>query len=402
MKRSLDELAIFGGMPAFEEPLHVGRPNIGNRKDFLNRVNDVLDRRWLSNNGPLVEELERRIAGTVEARHCIATCNATIGLELTVRAFDLKGSVIVPAFAFIASAHVLQWSGITPIFCDIEPKTHNLDPARVEALITSDTTGILAVHLWGRPCKVEALTDIARQHGLKLIFDAAHAFGCAYRGTMIGNFGDAEVFSFHATKFINSFEGGAVVTNDDALASKIRLLRNFGFADYDNVTLLGTNGKMSEVSAAMGLTSLDSMAEFIAVNRRNHELYAREFKRIPGIRLIEYDTRDASNFQYAIAEIDEAVAGIGRDALQRTLWAENVLARRYFYPGCHRMEPYRSSPRYADAFLPATEALVRRVLCLPSGQTVTGDDISSICEIIRLVVTNAAEMRRRLAGGVAS
>jgi dTDP-4-amino-4,6-dideoxygalactose transaminase len=185
-----------------------------------------------------------------------------LALEIAVRAAGLSGEVIVPSFTFIATAHALQWQHITPVFCDIDPRTHNIDPVAVEALITPRTTGIVGVHIWGRGCDVTKLTDVARRHKLRLLFDAAHAFGCSYEGTAIGNFGDAEVFSFHSTKWLNSFEGGAVVTNDDDLAGKVRLMGQFGFADYDRVDSIGTNAKMSEVAAAMALTSIESADVF--------------------------------------------------------------------------------------------------------------------------------------------
>ena len=214
MKSQLEELAIFEGVPAFNKTLHVGQPNIGNRAQLLERINDILDRRWLTNDGPYVQEFERKIAKLVGVKHCLAICNATVALEIAVRAAGLSGEVIVPSMTFIATAHCLQWQEITPVFCDIDPKTHNIDPAKIERLITPRTSGILGVHLWGRACNIEALSEISRQYGLKLLFDAAHAFGCGYQGKMIGGFGNAEIFSFHATKFFNTLEGGAVVTND--------------------------------------------------------------------------------------------------------------------------------------------------------------------------------------------
>jgi dTDP-4-amino-4,6-dideoxygalactose transaminase len=396
MKESLEELAIFGGVPAFEEMLHVGRPNIGHRERLLERINDLLDRRWLTNRGPYVQELEQRIADMIEVKHCIAMCNATVGLEIAIRAAGLAGEVIVPSMTFIATAHALQWQEITPVFCDIDPRTHNLDPGRVEELITPRTTGIIGVHLWGRPCDVEALAGIARRRNLKLLYDAAHAFGCSHNGCMIGNFGDAEVFSFHATKFFNTLEGGAVVTNDDDLATTIRLMKNFGFMGYDNVIYIGTNGKMDEVSAAMGLTSLESLDEFIAVNCRNYKQYQHELSGIPGVRLVTYNDAEKRNYQYIVLEVDEAVTLVSRDQLVGILQAENVLARRYFYPGCHRMEPYRSYFPHAGLLLPETEKLVERVLTLPTGTAVGTAEVSKICQIIRLVVTQGSEVRKRL------
>jgi dTDP-4-amino-4,6-dideoxygalactose transaminase len=396
-KSRLEDLAIWGGEPAFNDKLHVGRPNIGNRQRLLARINDLLDRRWLTNKGPYVEEFEQRVADLVGVKHCIAMCNGTIALEIAIRAAGLTGEVIVPAFTFIATAHALQWQEITPVFCDIDPRTYNIDPSQVERMITPRTTGIIGVHVWGRPCDVEALTDIAHRHSLKLLFDAAHAFGCSYKGRMVGNFGDAEMFSFHATKFFNTFEGGAIVTNDDELAAKIRLMKNFGFGSgYDNVIYIGTNGKMSEVSAAMGLTGLDSLEEFIAANYRNYKHYERELADIPGVQLVTYNETEKYNYQYIILKIDERVTQVSRDQLVEILHAENVLARRYFYPGCHRMEPYRSYFPHAGLLLPETERLAKQVLSLPTGTAIGPAEIGKICQIIRLVVAHSPEVRQRL------
>lgn len=373
-------------MPAFAEPLHVGRPNVGDRARLLDRINDILDKRWFTNGGSYVQEFEARIAELLRVKHCIAVCNATVALEIVIRAAGLRGEVVVPSFTFVATAHALQWQEITPVFCDIKSTTHTLDPAQVRRLITPRTTGILATHLWGRPCDIDALQQIADEHKLKLLFDAAHAFACSYHGRMIGGFGDAEVFSFHATKFLNSFEGGAIATNDDELAEKVRLMKNFGFRGYDNVVYIGTNGKMIEVSAAMGITSLESLEELIAINRRNYEAYRTELKDIPGVRLIDYDHAERNNYQYIVVEIDESKTGLSRDAIMNRLHAENVIARRYFYPGCHRMEPYRSYFPNASMWLPETELVSSRVMCLPSGQTIAPEHIASIASIIRGLV----------------
>lgn len=396
VKNQLNDLAIFGGETAFQEKLHVGRPNVGDRVRLLERINDLLDRRWLTNNGPYVQEFEQRVADLIGVRHCIAVCNATIGLEIAICATGLTGEVIVPAMTFIATAHALQWQGITPVFCDIDPESHNLAPRRIEEMITPHTTGIIGVHLWGRPCDVESLAKVARRRNLKLLYDAAHAFGCSHKGRMIGNFGDAEVFSFHATKFFNTLEGGAVVTNDDDLAHKVRLMKDFGFADYDDVAFVGTNGKMSEVSAAMGLTSLESLDEFIAVNYRNYKQYRRELEDVPGVHLVIYDETEKCNYQYVVLEVDEAVTQVTRDQLLDILWAENVLARRYFYPGCHRMEPYRSYFPHAGLLLPETEKMVKRVLSLPTGTAVGPDEVSKICQIIRMAIAHGRDVRERL------
>jgi dTDP-4-amino-4,6-dideoxygalactose transaminase len=391
-----EHLAILGGRPAFTESLHVGRPNIGDRQKLLTRINDMLDRRWLTNNGPYVQEFERKIEDMTGAKHCIAMCNATVALEIAIRALGMTGEVIVPSFTFVATAHALQWQEITPVFCDIDPQTYTIDPLRIEEMLTPRTSGIIAVHLWGRPCPIEPLENICRKHGLKLLFDSAHAFSCSYKGQMIGNFGDAEVFSFHATKFFNTLEGGAVLTNNDDLAQKIRLMKNFGFSGYDNVIYIGTNGKMSEVSAAMGLTGLESLNTFIAVNRDNYTQYLGELKDIPGLRIHQYDVTEACNYQYIILELDEARTKISRDELIEILHAENVLARRYFYPGCHLMEPYRSYFPHAGLLLPVTRELSQRVLSLPTGTAVGPKEISTICQIIRLVFENANYLKKAL------
>jgi dTDP-4-amino-4,6-dideoxygalactose transaminase len=395
-KSTIADLALFGGRPAFEETLHVGRPNIGDRGRLLERFNQILDSRWLTNDGPFVKEFEQRIAELVRVKHCIAVCNGTVALEIAIRALGMEGEVIVPSFTFIATAHTLQWQGITPVFCDIDPRTQTLNPRKVEQAITPRTTGIIGVHVWGHTCDIDALAEIAARRGLKLLFDAAHAFACSYKGRMIGSFGDAEVFSFHATKIINSFEGGAVVTNNDVLANKIRLMRNFGFAGYEYVSQVGINGKMTEVCAAMGLTSLEAVDEIVAVNRRNCEVYRDGVMGLPGISLVEYDPCERNNYHYVVIEIDPQRAPLTRDELLAVLHKENVLARRYFWPGCHRMEPYGSLYPDSHLFLPQTERVAAQVMTLPTGQAITPEIIQVICEIIRVAFENAGEIRKIL------
>ena len=389
-------LAVCGGQPAFAEPLHVGRPNIGDRHRLANRLTDILESKWLTNDGPLVREFEGRIADLAGVEHCVAMCNATVALEIAIRAAELSGEVIVPSFSFVATAHALQWQQITPVFCDIDPATHTLDPDQVERMITPRTTGILATHVWGRPANVDALQEIADRRGLTLLFDAAHALGSSYRGQMIGRFGLAEVFSFHATKFINAFEGGAVVTNDEVLARKLRLMRNFGFGDLDRVDYIGTNGKMTEISAAMGLTSLESMSDFLAVNRRNYKTYATELAEARGIKLLRYDDSESNNYQYVVVEVDAQQCGLTRDELVAVLTAENILARRYFYPGCHRMEPYRSLFPHSGLLLPVTERVSERVLVLPTGTAVSEEAVRTICGILRTAIAVAPEIHSML------
>lgn len=381
---SPEDLAINGAPPAFAEPLHVGRPNIGNKQTLLAYAADMIDRAWLTNNGPLVQAFEEKVKQFLGVKHCVAMCNGTIALEIAIRALGLTGEVIVPSYTFIATAHALQWQGITPVFADIDPNTHNLDPEAVRRMITPRTTGIIGVHLWGRAAPVEALQAIADEHSLQLMFDAAHAFGCSYGGKMIGNFGRAEVLSFHATKFFNTLEGGAVVTNDDDLAEVMRLMRNFGFSGYDNVIHAGTNGKMVEVCAAMGLTNFEELDDVVAVNRRNHAAYSELLAGVPGIRLLQYDSEEHSNLQYVVVEVSEGCQA-SRDEIVSALQAENVLARKYFWPGCHRMEPYRDLNPEAGRRLPVTERVAASVVVLPTGNAVGPDEIQIIAAVFEVL-----------------
>jgi dTDP-4-amino-4,6-dideoxyglucose len=236
------------------------------------------------------------------------------------------------------------------------------------------------VHLWGRSGHARELAAIARAHGVPLLFDAAHALGCTT------GLGDAEVLSFHATKVANAAEGGAILTSDRALAERMRRMRNFGFVDLDTVGMLGTNAKMSELSAAMGIASLESLSDFVAINRRNHRLYVAALSGLDGIRVIEYAAHH--NFHYVVLEVPPLL----RDDLVAILRAENVLARRYFHPGCHRHEPYRSSP----VTLPATEAVSARVVTLPTGPEMDQEDVERVCSIVRLVAENTADIQSRL------
>lgn len=396
MKDRVEELALFGGPAAFAESVHVGRPNIGDRQRLRQRFEAMLDSRWLSNHGPFVEEFEQAVCRRIGARYCVATCNATVAIQVLARAACLSGEVIVPSFTFVGTAHALRWVGLKPVFADIEPRTHTIDPAAIATLVTARTSAIMGVHLWGRACNIDALERAAARHGLALFFDASQAMGSTYRGRPIGRWGRAEVLSFHATKVVNSFEGGAIVTDDESLATRAGLIRQFGFAGYDTVTMLGTNGKMTEAAGLMGLTSLEALDGLIAANMERFERYRERLLRIPGISLIERPRLDDWNHHYVVLEIDEQLAGIRADELQALLFTENVLARRYFFPGCHRVEPYRSEVPRADYPLPATERVAARVLCLPTGEALPLDAVDAIAALIRLAVRHAPEVRAKL------
>jgi len=393
MLRSIEELALFGGPREFPATLHVGRPNIPDRDALYRRFDEILDSKWLTNRGSAVKELEREIAELLGVRHCLLTCNATRALEIAIRALGLQGEIIVPSFTFIATAHAVSWLGLEPVFVDIDPRTHMIDPDAVERAITSRTTGIIPVNLWGRTCDIDSLERIAKTYELRLLFDSSQAFLSSYRGRMIGNFGDAEVFSFHATKVFNTFEGGAIVTNDASLARRVALASNYGFEGYDRVVGLGTNGKMSEVCAAAGLCGLTDLQSVIAANCQRYHLYQKLLGNIPGVTTLGTDPSERTTFHYVVAEIDPALTGLHRDDLIELLHAENVIARRYFYPGCHRQLPYR---RTSAAMLPHTEAISDRVLALPTGPSVSLRQVSSICDLIRFAAARGPEITERL------
>lgn len=378
--KSFNDLALYGAEPAFCDPLHVGRPNVGDRDDFLKLASNMFDRGWLTNSGPLVEEFERKVAKLLGVEHCVAMCNGTIALEIAIRALGLAGEVIVPSYTFIATAHALWWQGITPVFADIDPNTHSLDPEAVRRMITPRTTGIIGVHLWSNPCAVDSLQQIADEHNLSLIFDAAHAFMCGDGNRMIGSFGRAEVFSFHATKFFNTFEGGAVTTNDSTLANAIRLMRNFGFSGYDNVIHPGTNGKMTEICAAMGLVNLESIDEVIEINRANYESYCKAFASVRGLSVLSYQPDERRNYQYIVLEVAPQFP-VSRDALIEALHAENILARKYFWPGCHRMKPYIELFPHASLLLPNTASIAERVIVLPNGASLPVGAVETIRDV---------------------
>ncbi|GAA0571685.1 DegT/DnrJ/EryC1/StrS family aminotransferase [Actinomadura livida] len=391
MKLGIDDLALFGGPATFTEPLYVGRPSTGDRARFFERLNRALDDMWLT-NGTLVREFEDRVAEAAGVRNCVATCNATTALQLLYMAAGLSGEVIMPSMTYVATAHAARMLGLTPVFRDIDPATGCLDPRAAEAAVTSRTSGVVGVHLWGRPAPIAELEKTGARHGLRVLFDAAHALGCTYRGRRIGGFGDAEVFSFHATKVVNSFEGGAVVTDDDGLAQHLRSLRTFGSGTDGRIERAGTNAKMSEAAAAMGLTSLEAFDRVVLHNRENHALYRSELRGVAGVSVVPFDEGESSNHQYVIARIDEAGAGLHRDLLMRVLKAENVVARRYFSPACHQLEPYRSE---RPVELPHTERLAEQVLALPTGPAVSAADVRRICEIVRCAAASGRRVTDR-------
>lgn len=398
-KSCLDDLAVFGAPPAFVSPIHVGRPNLPDRQRLVAALDRILTRGILTNDGPEVRALEDRFREMTGAPEAVAVSNATLGLQLLAQALELKGKVLLPSFTFVATAHAFRWMGLRPVFCDIDPRTHNLDPDEVQRRLGSGISAVVGVHVWGRLCAPLELQRICRDRGIPLLFDAAHALGCSGHGRAAGAFGTAEVFSLHATKICHSFEGGIIVCRDRPLAEKLRRLRNFGFSGYDQVEHLGINAKLPEISAAAGLLSLDQLEQLRTVNTANAARYRLNLRPIPDLHWVMPEDGTISNHHYVVAEFGPSWPEAARDALVRALHAEGVLARRYFHPGVHRMQPYLREQPEAGKALRHTEALCRRVFCLPNGLAATADVIDRISEIVSLILTNLPAVAHRLQAG---
>ena len=390
MKLQVRDLAIFGGQSLFACPLAVGNPNKLDRDAFLARIADVLDSGQLTNDGPQVKAFEARIRRVTGTRHAIAVCNGTMALQIMAMACDLTGDVIVPAMTFIATAHALRWVGLNPVFADVHRRTHTLDADSVAACISPRTSAILGVHLWGNPCDVDRLLAVAKQHGLPLLFDASHAFGCKSHGIRIGGLGDAEAFSFHATKVLQAIEGGAITTNNDQLADRCRRLRNFGITGLTQINDIGTNGKMSEIAAAAGLTSFATLQDVIEANKRNYTQYQTGTADIPGFDLIRLTADHRGNAQYVVAHVVEQKFGMSRNDLLPILRAEGIFARSYFEPGCHKAAPYTERQIHQPVDLPVTDGVLSDVIQFPTGTSVSSDDIAAVTDVIRFAQRHSA------------
>lgn len=390
---SVDRLVRDGGTPEFARPLHVGSPNLPDRATLFRLVEGILDRGRLTNFGPLVTAFEERVADVCGFRHAVATCNATIGLEIATRALGFRDEAVVPAWTFVATAHALRWQEIRPTFADVVAETHHLDARSVEQVLTPRTSGIVAVHLWGSRVDLRELRALADRHGLPIVVDAAHAF--ATRGTTPGTRmrGDAEVLSFHATKFLGAAEGGAVLTDDPDLAHRVRRMTNFGFSGRDQTDALGINGKLSELHAAMGLAGLEQLPRVLSANAANLDAYRQGLDQLPGLRLLEPNSTSHNN-QYVVVEVDEAETGASRDALVRALQDEHVDARRYFTPGVHRLAPYAQEQPCAGLVLPVTERLARTTMVLPTGTSLQPPHVGRITSLLGRLLDRPEKSRR--------
>ncbi len=390
------ELAILGSRePVFAAPVPVGQLNFPSWERYEQSFRSVFTRNYYTNQGPLTNQLEQRLSERLGVRHAIVVTNATLGLVMVAEALEIKGKVILPAFTFIATAQSLAWAGLTPCFCDIDANTHHLSQTKLEGTLEKGGVGaILAVNLWGGTCNPRRFQDVADRYNVPLYFDSAHAFGCTTDGRAVGGFGRAEVFSFHATKILNAAEGGCITTDDDNLAERLRNIRSSYGTRYSVTVPRTANGRMSEAQAAMALLSLDSFDETLARNKEFHSRYQIQLSAIPGIKVHHPVCVDSSNYQYLVLEVDEAGFGVNRNTLHRALRAENVIARRYFFPGVHRTPPFDSKMKEQDSLMPITDEVCGKVMQLPLGSRIDCSTVDKICQIIGDVHKHADKIRK--------
>lgn len=359
----------------------VTQPFLPPLREFQPYLEQIWANRWLTNCGPFHQQFEAALENYLGVQHVALTSNGTMALLLALQALDLDGEVITTPFSFVATTHALRLSNLRPVFVDIDPVTGNLDPAQIEQAISPRTSAIMPVHCFGHPCDVEQIDRIADTFGVKVIYDAAHAFGVQYKGRSILTHGDASTLSFHATKVFNTFEGGAVVCSTDRIKHRIERLRNFGFAGEVTVVAPGTNGKMNEFQAAFGLLQLDHIDHVIARRATISIRYRAELTGVPGIGLFGTRSDWISNHSYFPILVQDGHIN-GRDALCERLHAEGIMARRYFYPLICDTPVYRDLPS-ARSELPVARRIAREVLCLPLHPHLTDAQVDRAIRIVR-------------------
>jgi dTDP-4-amino-4,6-dideoxygalactose transaminase len=366
----------------FDEPIYVTRPLLPPLDEVVSRLDEVWASRWLTNAGAQHERLEAALRDYLGVPQLSLFNNGTIALMTAFRALGLKGSVVTTPFTFPATPHSLVWSGLRPIFCDIDPVRLTIDADAVEAAIEPDTSAILGVHVYGVPCHVDALQGVADRHGLKVIYDGAHVFGTAIDGRSVGTFGDITMFSFHATKLFHTAEGGALSCATAELKTLIDNLKNFGILNQEEVGEPGLNGKMNELQAALGLAVLDHVAAEVACRAAIDARYRARLQRVPGLTMMPQLPGVTESRQYFVIRIDAAAFGRGRDAVQAELKAMNVMTRKYFYPLCSDYPCYSALPSAAASRLPVAQRAVSEVLCLPIYGTLPLDAVDRICDLL--------------------
>lgn len=369
-------------MKKLEDTVYVTQPALPPLEEYVEYLKQIWDNKILTNNGPFHQRFEQELAEYLGVKHLSLFANGTLALVTALQALRITGEVITTPFSFVATTHALWWNNIKPVFVDIEPDYCNLDPEKVEAAITPQTTAIMPVHVYGNPCKVSRLQEIADTYGLKLIYDAAHAFGVSINGESILNYGDMSILSFHATKIFNTFEGGAIVCNDEKTKKRIDFLKNFGFAGETTVVEPGINAKMNEAQAALGILQLNYIDDYI--NRRKHiaETYREQLAVVRGIRFLEDMNGVRHVYSYFPVFIDETEYGRSRDAIYEELKNNNIFCRRYFYPLISQFQTYRGLPSAQASNLPVAEKVARQILCLPM---YAGLDIHKIEKVLTII-----------------
>ncbi|EFC56517.1 TPA: dTDP-4-amino-4,6-dideoxy-D-glucose aminotransferase VioA [Enterobacter cancerogenus] len=360
----------------------VTQPFLPDLNEFIPYLEKIWDNKWLTNNGPFHQQLEKELCAYLGVEYISLFNNATIALITALQALRISGEVITTPYSFIATSHSILWNGLKPVFVDIDSNTFNIDPKKIEAAITPNTTAIMPVHCYSSPCDVEAIQEIADNYGLRVIYDAAHAFGVNYKGQSILNFGDMSILSFHATKVFNTFEGGAIICQDAKTKQRIDRLKNFGIADELTVTAPGINGKMSEINAAFGLVQLKHINGAIEQRRKIDQAYRQELAQIKGITVPAASEHSNSNYSYFPVLIEPDFR-MTRDELYIELKRNNILSRRYFYPLISNMPMYRGIESAAVENLPLSNDVSNKVLCLPIFNELDENDFSRIIRIIR-------------------
>jgi dTDP-4-amino-4,6-dideoxygalactose transaminase len=366
-------------------PVTVTQPYLPPLEEFLPYLEQIWDSKILTNGGPFHRQLEVALAGFLGVPYVCLFANATVALVTALQALRIKGEVITTPYSFVATAHSLVWNEIKPVFVDIDPKTYNLDPNKIEAAITPQTTAIMPVHCYGRPCDTEAIQRIADNYNLKVIYDAAHAFGSERQGQSVLNAGDMSIISFHATKVFNTFEGGAIICKDLKTKQHIDHLKNFGFVDEVTVVAAGINGKMSEFNAALGLLQLKYMPTVLARRAQIDALYRERLAIVDGIEIKSLPEQDRVNWSYFPIRVKPHF-GLSRDALYDLLKCQGVSGRRYFYPLISEFPMYRGLPSAQTGALPHATNASREVICLPQHPGLTDDDVHRVCNVIEMAV----------------
>jgi dTDP-4-amino-4,6-dideoxygalactose transaminase len=369
-------------MQPFNEPIYITRPLLPDLDEVQAVLREIWGSQWMTNGGAQHEKLEAALKETLKVPYLSLFNNGTIALIVAIQSLRLSGEVITTPFTFPATPHVLPWNDITPVFCDIDDSSLTLDVGKIERLITSKTTAILGVHVYGRPCEVYKIQEIADRYGLRVLYDAAHAFGTEIDGIGIGTFGDISMFSFHATKLFHTLEGGALTFNTPQLKPRIDLLKNFGIKNEEEVILPGINGKMNEVQAAIGLLNLRSLDAERQKRQAIIDCYKQNLAGLAGIRVFEMPAHVTNSYQYFMIRVGLEFP-LSRDELYLELKKYNIMARKYFYPLCSDYSCYQQLPSANPASLPVAQRIVKEVLCLPLYGALGLDTVSKICEILK-------------------